>query len=70
MHDVNVFTHRLRGRLELSAVQLLAVVKDVLISGVEACFHTVPDHMGGTWGRLQFQNLDTGGAREDKNTSI
>ncbi len=58
MHNEDVFTHRLRGRLELSVVQLLAVVKDVLICGVETCFHTVPDHMGGTRGGLQFQNLD------------
>jgi len=68
-HDVNVFTHRFHGRLKLSVVQLLAVVKDVLICGVEACFHTVPNHIGRTRGRLQFQNLDTGGSREDKRMS-
>lgn len=69
-HDMNVFTHRFHGRLKLSVVQLLAVVKDVLICGVEAGFHTVPDHMGRARGRLQFQNLDTGGSRVDKSMSV
>lgn len=52
---------RFSYRLELAAVELLAVVKDVVIGGVEAGFHAVPHHLAGSRRALQFLNLSTGG---------
>lgn len=47
--------------LVLSAVQLMAVVEDVLIGGVEAGLHTVLHHLAGSWGALQLLDLDEQG---------
>lgn len=46
-----------RVRLVLPAVELMAVVEDVLIGGVEAGFHAVLYHLASTRWALQFLNL-------------
>lgn len=51
-------THRVR-RLVLSAVQLLAVVEDVVIRGVEAGLDAVPHHLAGSGWRLELLDLST-----------
>lgn len=51
-------THRVR-RLELSAVQLLAVVENVVIRGVEAGLDAVPHHLAGSGWRLELLDLNT-----------
>lgn len=43
--------------LVLPAVELMAVVEDVLVGGVEAGLHAVLHHLAGTWWALQFLNL-------------
>lgn len=52
------WTHRVR-RLVLSAVQLLAVVEDVVICGVEAGLDAVPHHLAGSGWRLKLLDLNT-----------
>lgn len=52
---------RFSYRLVLAAVELLAVVKDVVVGGVEAGFHTVSHHLAGSRRALQFLNLSTRG---------
>lgn len=47
------------GRLVLSAVQLLAVVEDVVVCGVEAGFDAVPHHLAGSGWRLELLDLKT-----------
>ena len=56
------------GRLVLSAVQLVAVVEDVVIRGVEAGFHAVPHHLAGSGRRLEL--LDLNAAQTLKLTTI
>lgn len=46
-----------RVRLVLPAIQLMAVVEDVLVGGVEAGFHAVLHHLARTRRALQFLNL-------------
>lgn len=55
-------THRVR--LVLAAVQLVAVVENVLIGGVEAGFHAVLHYLAGSWGALQL--LDLGRVRGER----
>lgn len=52
---------RFSYRLVLTAVQLLAVVKDVVVGRVETGFYTVSHHLAGSRRALQFLNLSTGG---------
>lgn len=51
-------THWVR-QLVLSAVQLLAVVEDVVIRGVEAGLDAVPHHLAGSGWRLELLDLNT-----------
>lgn len=48
-------THRVR--LVLAAVELVAVVEDVLVGGVEAGFHAVLHHLAGSGRALQLLDL-------------
>lgn len=48
-------THRIC--LVLAAVELMAVVEDVLVGGVETGLHTVLHHLAGSWGALQLLDL-------------
>lgn len=48
-------THRVC--LVLAAVELVAVVEDVLVGGVETGLHTVLHHLAGSWGALQLLDL-------------
>lgn len=50
-------THRV-GRLVLPAVQLVVVVEDVVVGGVEAGFDTVPHHLAGSGRRLELLDLN------------
>lgn len=54
-------THRVR--LVLATVQLVTVVEDVLVGGVEAGFHAVLHHLAGSWGALQLLDLGVRGER-------
>lgn len=47
------------SRLVLSVVQLVAVVEDVVVRGVEAGFDTVPYHLAGPGRRLELLDLNT-----------
>lgn len=61
------------SRLELAVEELQAVVKDVLIGGVQAGFDAVPNHIGSSGRTLQLQDLgsrQTRGAISDIHTSI
>ena len=51
-------THWVR-QLVLSAVQLLAVVENVVIRGVEAGLDAVPHHLAGSGWRLELLDLNT-----------
>ena len=53
-------THRVQG-LVLAAVQLLAVVEDVVVGGVETGLDTVSHHLTGPRRGLQFLDLTTRG---------
>lgn len=44
--------------LILAAVELVAVIKDVLVGGVQAGFDTVLHNLTGSGGRLQLLDLD------------
>lgn len=46
-----------RVGLVLAAVQLVAVVEDILIGGVQAGLDAVSDHLAGTWRALKFLYL-------------
>ena len=46
-----------RVGLVLAAVELVAVVEDVLVGGVEAGLHTVLHHLTGPGGTLQLLDL-------------
>lgn len=51
-------THWLHG-LVLPTVELLAVVEDVVVRGVEAGFDAVPHHLAGSGWRLELLDLNT-----------
>lgn len=51
-------THRVC--LVLAAVELVAVVEDVLVGGVETGLHTVLHHLAGSWRALQLLDLACG----------
>lgn len=56
---------RFSSWLVLAAVELLAVVKDVVVGGVEAGFHTVAHHLTGSRRALQFLHLSTRGHKSE-----
>lgn len=58
MWAAKVKTH-LAGRLELAVEEFQAVVKDVLIGGVQAGFDAVPNHIGSSGRTLQLQDLQS-----------
>lgn len=58
--EIDCVTHCVQ-QLVLVAVQLLAVVEDVVVGGVEAGLDTVPHHLTGSGGTLQFLDLNTRG---------
>lgn len=53
-------TDLLGDRLKLAIEELQTVVEDILISGVEAGFDTVPHHVSSPGRTLQLQHLHRG----------
>ena len=64
--EVAARSHRVR--LVLPAVELMAVVEDVLVGGVEARLHAVLHDLAGTRWALQFLNLRAEGPAEEAGT--
>lgn len=50
-----------RVSLVLSTIEFMTIVEDVLISRVEAGFHTVLHHLAGSGWALEFLYLEGGG---------
>lgn len=51
------FSNRVSNLRILATVQLLTVVEDVVVGGVETGLHTVSHNLTGSWRTLQFLNL-------------